>query len=223
MSEEPDQIQPPGNVSTGLAVAFYGVMVVLAWILGAWWLGLDLLVWHEGWWETTLWLDAVLGAGLGLVTVVTSRVLEHTTEWARVLGEEFRKLLGDLTPFQVLVFAVTSGIGEEVFFRGFLQQALSDVVFTNEWIGLVVASLVFGLIHVGPDREKFLPWTIMAVVLGFLFGLLYMYTGNIIGPVVAHFTINFFNLLHIADDSEDSTAPPDADEEGDDQEIPWKP
>lgn len=223
MSEEPDQKPPPG-ISTGLAVVFYGIMVAVAWVLGVVWLELDLLVWHEGWWDTALWIDALLGIGLGVATVFVSRVLEKTTEWARVLSEEFKKILGDLSPPQVLVFAVTSGIAEEVFFRGFLQQALSDVLFTNHWIGLVVASLIFGLIHVGPDRKKFLPWTIMAVVLGFFFGLLYMYTGNIVGPVVAHFTINFFNLLHIAGDSassNDSEAPSTAEADPDDREDPW--
>lgn len=223
MSEEPDQQPPPPGMSTGLAIAFYGIMVAVAWILGVVWLDLDLLVWHEGWWDTSLWLDAVLGVGLGIATVVGSRILEHTTEWARVLSEEFHKILGNLSPPQVLVFAVTSGIAEEVFFRGFLQQALSDVLFTNHWIGLVVASVVFGLIHIGPDRKKFLPWTIMAVVLGFLFGLLYMYTGNIVGPVVGHFTINFFNLLHIADQSEsseDSEISADV-QDDDDGESPW--
>lgn len=201
MSEDPQYPPPTPAMSTGLAVLFYGGLLGLAWLLGVLWLDLDLLVWHDIW-ETPTWLDVVLGLGLGVLTVVASRVLEHTTDWARVLGEEFRKILGKLTPTQALIFAVTSGIGEEIFFRGFLQQALSDLAFgggSTGWIlGLIVASTIFGLIHIGPDRKKFLPWTIMALVLGVLFGLLYLYTGNILAPIIAHFTINFFNLLHIA-------------------------
>lgn len=196
---------PPPGISTGLAVGFYGVMVLLAYGIGAWWLDLDLLVWHDRY-ESPLWLDASLGMGLGVATVIASRILERTTEWARMLGEEFRKILGRMDPFQVLVLAIASGVAEEVFFRGFLQQALSDLWLGNDWLGLVVASLIFGLIHVGPDRKKFLPWTIMAVVLGFAFGLLYLYTGNILAPMVAHFTINFFNLLHITRDSDSGGA-----------------
>lgn len=189
--------RPSPGLSTGMAVGFYGVLLLAAWLLGDVWLNLDLIRWHDGW-DQPIWVDALVGAGLGLVFVVLTRIFERTMEWARVLTREFRKILGGLTLTQVAVFAVTSGIAEEVFFRGFLQQALSELAFNNEWIGLVVASLVFGLIHIGPDREKFLPWTIMAVVLGFVFGLVYMYTGNIVAPVVAHFTINFFNLKHIA-------------------------
>lgn len=230
MSEDFQQPAPPPGVSTLMAVVFYGILLAAAWALGAWWLDLDLLEWHDRW-ETAMWLDVALGVGLGLATVAASRVLERTTEWARVLGEEFREILGNLTTTQVLIFALTSGIAEEVFFRGFLQQALSELAFGNDWLGLIVASLIFGLIHIGPDRKKFLPWTIMAVVLGICFGVLYLYTGNIVAPVVAHFTINFFNLLHIArDDDEPSSASPleagePGEEEsiGDDEDAPWSP
>ena len=219
--ESPPDGPPPGGISTVMAVVFYGVLLPVAWALGSWWLGLDLWVWHDGW-DQPLWVDALVGVGLGVATVIASRIFEHTTEWARVLTREFRKILGRLTPFQVLVFAVTSGVAEEVFFRGFLQQALSELAFGNEWLGLVVASLVFGLIHIGPDRRKFLPWTIMAVVLGFVFGLVYMVTGNILAPIIAHFTINFFNLLHIAGPGAGSSDEPDQDqEEDDDQAGSW--
>lgn len=200
MKDDSEYPRPSPAMSTVMVVVFYGVLLVAAWILGVWWLDLDLFVWHDMW-QTPPWLDVGLGVALGLLTVAASRILERTTEWARVLGEEFHKILGRLTPAQALIFALSSGVAEEVFFRGFLQQALSDLVFGGEfggWVaGLIVASLVFGLIHVGPDRKKFLPWTIMALVLGVFFGLLYLYTGNILAPVVAHITINFFNLLHI--------------------------
>ena len=232
MSDDPTHTQPPegpgdqmprpsGGLSTTMAVVFYGLLLLVAWLLGGWWLGLDLVVWHDGWGQP-VWVDALIGVGIGVATVIASRIFERTMEWARVLTREFRKILGGLTTGQVAVFAVTSGVAEEVFFRGFLQQALSEVWIGNEWIGLVVASLIFGLIHIGPDREKFLPWTIMAVVLGFVFGLVYMWTGNIIAPVVAHFTINFFNLLHIAgtdlDDEDDQEGAVSADVDEDD---PW--
>ncbi len=202
---------PPPKLSTLMALIFYGVLLVLAWLLGSWWLGLDLVEWHDRY-DSSLWLDAGLGLGLGLISVWATRILERTTTWARELGREFKSILGRLTPGQVLVFAVASGVVEEVFFRGFLQQALSELAFGSDLWGLLVAALIFGLIHVGPDRKKFLPWTIMALVWGLLFGLLYWYTGNILGPVIAHFTINFFNLLHITQSDAFEESVPDSDQ-----------
>ena len=55
---------------------------------------------------------------------------------------------------------------------------------------------VFAALHIGPGR-RFLPWTVSALALGVAFGWLAMWTGNLGGPIAAHFTINFLNLRHI--------------------------
>ena len=197
MSQDGELPPPSGGLSASVAVIFYGILIGLAWLLGVVWLELDLLVWHDQF-QTDPMVDLGLGVGLGLLTVAVSRILEKKTTWARVLSEEFRKILGPVTVGQALILALTSGIAEEVFFRGFLQQALSDLAVgggtAGMVAGLILSSLIFGLVHVGPDRKKFLPWTLMALVMGLCFGVLYLYTGNLVAPVVAHFTINFFNL-----------------------------
>lgn len=61
-------------------------------------------------------------------------------------------------------------------------------------LGLVVASLLFGALHVGPDR-RYLVWTLWAVGAGFLFGVLYSWTGGILAPVTAHVLHNAATLL----------------------------
>ena len=76
------------------------------------------------------------------------------------------------------------GVGEETFFRGAVQQEF----------GLVVASLLFGVVHVGPDR-RYLVWTAWAVQAGFLFGVLYEVTGGLLAPILAHSGHNAATLL----------------------------
>ena len=83
----------------------------------------------------------------------------------------------------VVALALASGVAEEAFFRGALQPH----------VGLVAASLIFGVVHFVPRRE-FLPWTVFAVAAGFLLGWLFDTTGNLVAPVVAHTTINAVNL-----------------------------
>ena len=169
-------------------------------LAGAAWADLDLLVWHDNF-HTPKWLDIAIGLGVGLLVVVVSAILERVAEWAQRLSEAFAGLLGPMSHAQIAVFAITSAVGEELLFRGFLQQWLSDVVFggpMSDWWGLIVASAIFGLVHVGPDRRTFLPWTIMAVVMGFALGGMYLYTGNVLAPILCHFTINFLNLAQIA-------------------------
>ncbi len=132
-------------------------------------------------------LSAALGLGLALGTIVLTRVWVSRFAWARELHVSFREVLGGLGGGAALVLALASGIGEELFFRAGMQPSL----------GWVLTSLIFGGVHVGPDR-RFLPWTIWAVVMGFLLGGLYALSGSLLGPVLAHVTINAVNLSFIA-------------------------
>jgi membrane protease YdiL (CAAX protease family) len=65
------------------------------------------------------------------------------------------------------------------------------------WIGIWPQALLFALLHIGPGR-RYLPWTAWALAVGAGFGYLAQATGDLGGPIVAHFTINFLNLRYIA-------------------------
>jgi membrane protease YdiL (CAAX protease family) len=137
-----------------------------------------------------LWCHAVsplLGVGFGLGVVALTRLLVAHTAWCRQLHGDFRSLLGDLSPREIAILAMSSAIGEEVFFRGALQP----------WLGLAPQAILFGLLHIGPTR-RFLPWTLWALGMGFAFGGLVTLTGDLGGAIAAHFTINFLNLHFIA-------------------------
>ena len=82
-----------------------------------------------------------------------------------------------------LLLAAASGLAEEMFFRGALQPR----------VGLVVASALFGVLHFAPRREL-LPWTVFAVVMGFVLGWLFAWSGSLLAPVIAHTVINAVNL-----------------------------
>lgn len=80
-----------------------------------------------------------------------------------------------------------SGFAEELFFRGAVQ---------GSW-GFVWATLLFALMHTGPDRA-FRLWTLFALLAGALFGGLMLWRGNLLAPVTAHFVVNAVNLRRIA-------------------------
>jgi uncharacterized protein len=60
--------------------------------------------------------------------------------------------------------------------------------------GLVAASVLFGIVHVGPDR-RYLVWTLWAIAAGFLFGVLYDVSGGLLAPMLAHAAHNAATLL----------------------------
>jgi hypothetical protein len=131
-------------------------------------------------------LSPLMGVAIGLAVVFCTRLAVHRFDWARHLHRDFRGLLGGLSSQDVLILAVASAVGEELFFRGALLP----------WIGLWPSTIVFGLLHIGPGA-RFVPWTVSALVMGLCFGVMFTHLGDLGGPIAAHFTINFMNLGYI--------------------------
>jgi membrane protease YdiL (CAAX protease family) len=130
-------------------------------------------------------LSVLLGALTAVATVSLGLLAYRLLPVLREIAEELAPRLVDGADRSSLVLvALFSGVGEETFFRGALQQEF----------GLVVASLAFGVVHVGPDR-RYLVWTAWAVLAGFLFGTLYEITGGLLAPILAHSAHNAASLL----------------------------
>ncbi len=138
---------------------------------------------------TTVGLGLATGIAIGVVIAALTRLAVRRTGALRRLHLEFRGLFGPLSDRDVLVFAALSAGAEELFFRGALQPA----------IGLPLSVLVFGFLHVGPSIRVFWPWTLSALAMGLLFGVLFRAFGDLTAPIAAHFTVNFLNLGFIAD------------------------
>jgi membrane protease YdiL (CAAX protease family) len=145
-------------------------------------------VWHlPGHPEPAVLAGIASGLAAGLAIVFASRLALYRFDWARSLHREFRHLLNPMTDFEIVVLAVASSVGEEMLFRGALLPS----------IGLLGSSAVFALLHIGP-KARHLPWTVSSFAAGLLFGGIFMWTGDLTGPVVAHFMVNFLNLRHVA-------------------------
>lgn len=190
MSETPAQ-----KIGVGFAISFYGVMAALGYLF-CWIFDVDPFVLRKS--SNSLWFRMLIGGGFGIVVVLVSSWFTRKFIWAQRLSETLRKTLGRRSFVEIFFFALASGLGEEILFRGALQHILTMVLFDGgiaaNIFGILVASFVFGMLHTGPERSVFFPWTIFAIVVGAMLGALYWWTGDLVAPVTAHFTINFFNL-----------------------------
>ncbi len=86
----------------------------------------------------------------------------------------------------VLVFlmvAVMPAIGEELLFRGMIQQSL-EKGFKNRWIAILISGVLFGLIHF--EFYNFFALCFM----GFVLGYVYSVTRNIYINMLMHFINN---------------------------------
>jgi membrane protease YdiL (CAAX protease family) len=105
------------------------------------------------------------------------------------LLEEFSDMIRADSPLELAyvlaVAAAGAAAGEELVFRGILQTSLASWFGRRGagWPAVLVASVVFGLLH---DAWRFPA----AFALGVFLGILYWRTASLLVPVVAHFTIN---------------------------------
>ncbi len=93
---------------------------------------------------------------------------------------------------QALLLAVASGVGEELFFRGALQNAL-----WGGWLGVFLQALVFTALHPVPDRRAW-SYPLFIFLGGLGFGTAYLLTGSLIPGILAHYLHNargFYQLL----------------------------
>lgn len=136
------------------------------------------------------WSAQLLGLGLALlVTVLTirsTRWLVARTRWARTLRDTLRSALIGGSRARLLLLASLSAVAEELFFRAALMP----------WLGVLISSLVFGLLHVS-SRETYLGWMLWASVMGLVFAGLFLGSGSLLAPVLAHATINYENMQYL--------------------------
>lgn len=90
--------------------------------------------------------------------------------------------------------ALTAGIGEEIFYRYWLQTRLEALL--GRWPGILLASLLFGLMHVASHRAG-LGWGFTAAVViagqgvaGILCGYLWSRYRRLWMPILLHLSMN---------------------------------
>jgi uncharacterized protein len=98
-------------------------------------------------------------------------------------SNSFRGLL-----INIFVIAVLPAIGEELFFRGIIQQILIKM-FRSGHLAIWITAIVFSSIHL--QFFGFLP----RLMLGLVFGYLFYWGGSIWLPVIAHFVNNAIPVI----------------------------
>lgn len=85
--------------------------------------------------------------------------------------------------YDLVLIAVIPAIAEEAFFRGALQSLFIKMS-KRAWIGILIASVIFSLLHA--EMLGFVPRAALGIVLG----LIYYFSGNLWYSILAHFINN---------------------------------
>jgi membrane protease YdiL (CAAX protease family) len=116
-------------------------------------------------------------------------VLDIMAEWFQ-LPNEMEGVFNNLSNSLVgaLSIAILGPIAEEFIFReGILGYMLRSGM--NKWVAITASALVFGIIHLNPAQVPF------AAGIGFIFGIIYYRTGNIVITSILHILNNSTAVL----------------------------
>lgn len=125
------------------------------------------------------------------------------SEWEPILQlreEIYQKILPIFSNSKLIdlaIIAIFAGVGEELFFRGWMQKALIDS--TGVLPGILIASLIFGLLHYLSTT-----YAIYAFITGVYLGIIYFATGNIYIVMAIHALYDFVALVVLVHRREES-------------------
>lgn len=159
-------------------------------------LGLFISLFYRPWgWtgELGLWafpVGIVFGCLLYFVVFSLSASRFLQVESIQSLSSMLHQLFKNFTWPQIIFVSFLAGIGEEVLIRGALQSFL--VSFSSPLIGIITASLIFGLLH-------FLTkvYVLMTFLIGLIFAVVFHITNSMLVVMIAHTVYDIFAFAMI--------------------------
>jgi len=192
-----DHIEPPRNITlTALLVemSLAIVALVIGWALGRMHLlGLDLNLDSVGHNVKAVAIGIAATIPMfALLVLVRTTQLKALREFNQVVDKMVNLLFGATSIWNLALISAAAGLGEELLFRGVLQLTISEWFDGSVGVafGLMVASVLFGACH-----WLSFTYAAFATIIGAYFGLLLIFTDNLLVPIVAHALYDFVALI----------------------------
>jgi len=128
--------------------------------------------------------------------MVLPEFLKDVEAWMRLQEDKLEEATYFLTTINnplelamaMVVIAIIPAIGEELLFRGLIQNQLQSWARNAHW-AVWITAILFSAIHI--QFYGFVP----RMLLGALFGYMYLWSGNLLYPMLAHFANNGFQVV----------------------------
>lgn len=145
-------------------------------------------------------VDLVIGLVIGLVTAFVINFLSVIA--IRIWGKDIYTpdIMKSLIPRNqiewvlIILPLLLSVTVEEMLFRGLLIGGFSTIV--NPWAMVLAGGVLFGLMH-SPQGNLGI---VLTGAVGILFGAVFILTGSLLTVIVAHFALNFFQIIRAKED-----------------------
>jgi uncharacterized protein len=119
---------------------------------------------------------ALLGSAIGAMWMAgCATITVGTSVWSALGG--------------ALMMSISSGVTEELLFRGVIFRNLEDLLGT--WFALAISAVIFGLIHISNPHSSLWAAAAIAIEAGVLLGAAYVLTRRLWIVMGIHFAWNF--------------------------------
>jgi len=144
----------------------------------------------------SLRLDAA-AAGIGLAAALPMLALlswcvrtswEPMRELVALVEERLGPYLAGASSGGIVLLALLAGLGEELLFRGMIQVWLAERVPVG--VAVALASVLFGAGHWLSSS-----YAVLATLIGGYLGLVFLLSGNLLAPIIAHAAYDVVALL----------------------------
>ncbi|MBS0001248.1 MAG: CPBP family intramembrane metalloprotease [Cyclobacteriaceae bacterium] len=167
---------PPVNLFSARNLSFYTLLITLVMVISFMFVNTFFIDWNAD--------------------VSFPDFMREFESWAMEKEEELKRVTEFLTDFSsfgqfllgFLVIAILPAIGEELIFRGILQNKL-HVYLKNIHLAVWISAILFSGFHI--QFYGFVP----RLMLGGLFGYMYAWSRNLWYPIIGHFINNGFTLI----------------------------
>lgn len=101
-----------------------------------------------------------------------------------------RPVMAPCTLLDLFGISVLAGVGEEMLFRGLMQDVFAT--WLPAWLAVASAAVLFGMMHAVTPT-----YAVMAGLMGAYMGGVYLWSGNLLAPMVAHGVYDFVVLVYL--------------------------
>ena len=130
------------------------------------------------------WVSAGVGLVIGLALCGALVVFARYLPSYQRLEQRLARILGPVDDNRILVLALTTALGEELFFRLAAQDAF----------GLWGAVALYALVNTGPGLWA---WTLVSALFGLLFGVMMDQGFGLLSVTAAHAIVTYLTLRRL--------------------------
>jgi membrane protease YdiL (CAAX protease family) len=176
-----------------LAACFEGGISVVAVGLG-WLLGCHPLQTFHWTFSAAGWGTAAVLPPLGLLWLCVKCPWRPLARIMEVIDEILLPLFDRCGWLELAIISALAGLGEELLFRGVVQTSIGLWWGgrLGMWAGLSVAAVLFGLAH-----AVTFTYVLLAGLIGLYLGAVWLLTGNLLVPILAHGLYDFLALVYL--------------------------